>query len=116
MLSALDTLSLPVFTQVMPGERSDDPLYLLAIVQVQKTLGCRGLLHVGDYKLAALATWVFVQSTQDSCLCPLVEIQLPPAELKTYLALIWIGACAPDDPGNELRRRSPSSGRRDPRQ
>ena len=92
MLSALDPLGLPVVTQIVSGERADDPLYLPAIAEVQRTLGRHGLLHVGDCKMAALATRAFVQATQDFYLCPLAETQLPPAELETYLAPIWTGA------------------------
>ena len=92
MLSALDPLGLPVVTQVVSGERADDPLYLPAIAQVQRTLGRRGLLHVGDCKMAALATRGFIQATKDFYLCPLSETQLPQAELASYLAPVWTGA------------------------
>ena len=56
MLSALDSLGLPAATLVVSGEQADDPLYVPAIRRVQQSLGRRGLLHVGDCKMAALAT------------------------------------------------------------
>src|SRR5919106_7077580 len=43
MLSALDPLGLPVATDVVPGQRADDPLYVPAITRVQESLGRRGL-------------------------------------------------------------------------
>lgn len=89
MLSTLDPLGLPAAIQVVPGERADDPLYIPAIQRVQRSLERSGLLHVGDCKMAALATRAFVQASQDFYLCPLPETQLPPATLSAYLAPIW---------------------------
>lgn len=43
MLSVLDLLGLPVATDVMPGQRADNPLYLPAITRVRESLGQRGL-------------------------------------------------------------------------
>jgi transposase len=44
MLSVLDPLGLPVATDVVPGQRADDPLYLPAITRVRESVGRRGLL------------------------------------------------------------------------
>ncbi len=43
MLSVLDPLGLPVATDVVPGQRADDPRYLPAITRVRESLGQRGL-------------------------------------------------------------------------
>jgi len=48
MQSVLDPLGLPVATQVVSGEKADDPLYVPAIAQVRQGLGQGGLLYVGD--------------------------------------------------------------------
>ena len=56
MLATLDPLGLPLVTQVVSGEKADDPLYIPAIDQVRTGVGRRGLLYVGDCKLMALAT------------------------------------------------------------
>ena len=48
MLSALDPLGLPVVTDVLPGQRADDPLYVPAITRVRESLERRGLLYVGE--------------------------------------------------------------------
>jgi transposase len=61
MVSALDPLGMPVATDVMPGQRADDPLYIPAITRVREGLGRRGLLDCrrlqdggpGDAGLAA---------------------------------------------------------------
>ena len=44
MVSALDPLGMPDATDVVPGQRADDPLYIPAITRVCKGLGRRGLL------------------------------------------------------------------------
>jgi transposase len=44
MVAALDPLGLPVATDVVPGQRADDPLYIPAITRVREGLGRRGLL------------------------------------------------------------------------
>jgi transposase len=89
MLSVLDPLGLPVATQVVAGQRADDPLYRPAIEQVQASLGRRGLLYVGDCKMAAAETRAFVAAHEDYYLCPLSEKQVPPAELERYLQPLW---------------------------
>ncbi len=91
MLSALDPLGLPVATQVVSGERADDPLYLPAIAQVSKSLDEHGLLYVGDCKMAALDTRAYLQAQQDYYLCPLAASQMPDEVLEAYLKPVWAG-------------------------
>jgi transposase len=89
MLSSLDPLGMPLATQVVSGERADDPLYVPAIAQVRQGLGRRGLLYIGDSKMGALATRAFVQAGGDYYLCPLGLVQLPADVLHSYLAPVW---------------------------
>ena len=56
MLATLDPLALPVATEVLSGEKADDPLYVPAIKRVRETLLTRGLLYIGDLGMAAIAT------------------------------------------------------------
>jgi transposase len=91
MLAALDPLGLPVATDIVPGQRADDPLYVPAINRVRESLARRGLLYVGDCKMGAVETRAFVQAGGDYYLCPLSEIQLPPAVLESYLVPVWTG-------------------------
>jgi transposase len=95
MMSALDPMGMPLATQVVSGERADDPLYIPAIQQVSASLDEHGLLYVGDCKMAALATRAFIQSSQDYYLCPLSEKQMPVETLETYLQPVWSGKQAP---------------------
>ena len=80
---------MPLATQIVSGERADDPLYVPAIAQVRQGLGRRGLLYVGDSKMGALATRAFVQVGGDYYLCPLGLVQLPADVLRSYLAPVW---------------------------
>lgn len=91
MLSTLDPLGLPLATAVMPGHHADDPLYIPAVRQVRASLGQRGLLYVGDCKMAALETRAFLHAGQDFYLCPLSAIQVPADLLDAYLAPMWTG-------------------------
>jgi transposase len=91
LLATLDPLGLPVATDVLSGERADDPLYLPAIQRVRTTLGQRGLLYIGDCKMASLATRAGVQAGGDYYLCPLPAVQVPPETLATYLAGVQDG-------------------------
>jgi transposase len=85
MLATLDPLGLPLATDVLAGERADDPLYLPAIARVRASLGQRGLLYIGDCKMAALDTRAGVHAGRDFYLCPLSAVQVPSALLDQYL-------------------------------
>ena len=69
MLATLDPLGMPLATQVVAGNRADDPLYMPAIKQVHKLLGA-GKLYVGDSKMAALQTRAAIHQQGDIYLCP----------------------------------------------
>jgi transposase len=65
MVSVLDPLGMPVATDVVPGQRADDPLYVPAITRVRESLGRRGLLSVGDCTMGALETRAFIEMGGD---------------------------------------------------
>ena len=91
MISALDPLGMPVATDVVSGQRADDPLYVPAIIRVRESLGRRGVLYVGDCKMGAVETRAFLQAGGDAYLCPLAEVQRPPEVLEGYLVPVWTG-------------------------
>lgn len=91
LLGTLDPLGLPVATEVISGERADDRLYLPAMERVQSTLDQRGLLYVGDCKMASLATRAGVQASGNYYLCPLSAVQMPPSVLATILEGVTSG-------------------------
>ena len=85
MLATLDPLGMPVATQVVSGNRADDPLYLPAIAAVQATLDKQWLLYVGDAKMAAFTTRATMHKQESYYLCPLSEVQMPRAQLLELL-------------------------------
>ena len=89
MLASLDSLGMPVASEIVAGNRADDPLYIPAIERVRQSLPQPGLLYVGDCKMASLQTRVCLQAHGDFYLCPLGGPQLRPDVLQRYLAPIW---------------------------
>lgn len=92
--AVLDPLGLPLATAVVPGNATDDPLYVPAIQAVHQALGVGGRTYVGDCKMAALATRAFVAAGGDFYLCPLSENQLTRAERRALLQPVWGGTQA----------------------
>ncbi len=86
MVAALDPLGLPVVTQVVPGQRADDPLYIPAIEQVLKVIDGIGLLFVGDSKMSALGIRAHIQQLGHHYLCPLALTGNTASELAHWVA------------------------------
>jgi transposase len=90
----LDPLGMPLATAVVPGNSTDDPLYVPIIQAVQQSLGLGGRTYVGDCKMAALATRAFVAAGADLYLCPLSENQISRAERPKLFRPVWDGTQA----------------------
>jgi len=109
VVASLDPLGMPMVTQVLSGEKADDPLYIPAIDEVRAGVGQRGLLYVGDCKLMALATRAHLQTGGDYYLGPFSAVQMPATTLDEYLAPVWTGEQAltaverPDQDGTMQR-------------
>lgn len=73
MVAALDPLGLPLVTQVVAGDKADDPLYIPAVDRVLQVIDGVGLLFVGDSKMSALAIRAHIQYLEQYYLCPLVQ-------------------------------------------
>src|SRR5436190_11487604 len=101
--AVLDPLGLPLATAVVPGNSTDDPLYVPAIQAVQQSLGVGGRTYVGDCKMAALATRAFVVAGGDFYLCPLSENQLSRAQRRELLQPVGEGM----QPLQQVRWRGP---------
>ncbi len=92
MMATLDPLACPLITQILPGNSADDPLYVPAIQQVRKSLKKRGVMYVGDCKMAALATRAEIVSGDDFYLCPLSAVQMPAEEIAGHLQPVLTGS------------------------
>src|SRR5437870_5244333 len=91
MQAVLDPLGMPLATDVVSGNRADDPLYVPCIERVQASLGRRGLLYVGDCKMASRETRAQIAAPGDFYLCPLPQVQLAEGELDAALEAVWKG-------------------------
>src|SRR5215510_12159713 len=94
MQAVLDPLGMPLATDVVSGERADDPLYMPCIARVQASVDRRGLLYVGDCKMAARETRSRLAASGDFYLCPLPQVQLAEGEGDAALEAVWQGAQA----------------------
>src|SRR2546425_8933111 len=103
MQAVLDPLGMPLATDVVSGERADDPLYLPCIERVQASLGRRGLLYVGDCKMASRETRARIAAPGDFYLCPLPQGQLAEGEFDPALEAVWSDA----HPLNSVVREGP---------
>src|SRR6266702_256309 len=103
MQAVLDPLGMPLATDVVSGERADDPLYLPCIARVQASGGRRGLLEVGDCKMVSGDTRARIAAPGDFYLCPLPQVQLAEGELDAALEAVWSDA----HPLNSVVREGP---------
>jgi transposase len=106
-VSTLDPLGLPLTATITSGEKADDPLYVPEIDRVRQTLQRRGLLYVGDSKMAALQTRVHVAGGGDYYLCPLPQTQVSAAELQELITPVRAGKLKPE----ASKRMNEESGR-----
>ena len=91
MQAVLDPLGMPLATDVVSGERADDPLYVPCIERVQASIGRHGLLYVGDCKLASRETRARIAAVGDFYLCPLPQVQLDKGEFDAALEALCRG-------------------------
>ena len=85
MLSTLDPMGMPIATEVVAGNKSDDPLYIPAIKKVRNTIKAHGLLYIGDSKMAALKTREEIVKHEDYYLCPLSKVHISKEELMKFV-------------------------------
>jgi transposase len=69
MLASLDPLGLPLACHAVPGNRSDDLLYVPAYDAAMRALDTTAVLVVGDNKMAALATRAHLVCRGSAYLC-----------------------------------------------
>jgi len=92
-LATLDPAGLPLFSETLPGNGSDDPLYFPAWRQLKQNIGHADFLYVADCKASALSTRAAIDQEGGFYLFPLpmtgeIPEQLcqlvlhPPAELQ----------------------------------
>src|SRR2546429_3171449 len=91
MQAVLDPLGMPLATDVVSGERADDPLYMPCIARVQASVGRHGLLYVGDCKMASRDTRAGIAAAGGFYLSPPPPLELAEGEFDTALEALCKG-------------------------
>ena len=78
-------------SEVYPGNRADDGLYVPMIRRVQEMLKRKGLLYIGDSKMSALQTRAYLADRGDYYLTPLAEVGGNAADLAEWVSAIVDG-------------------------
>ncbi|MCC5633059.1 transposase [Nostoc sphaeroides CHAB 2801] len=82
---------MPIATEILSGEKADDPLYIPAIDKVRLTVKKPGLLYIGDCKMSSIKTRNHLVLGGDFYLRPLTTKQVSNEELSKYLQPVWNG-------------------------
>lgn len=85
MMAGLDPLGMPLATEVVSGETADDDLYIPTIKRVDESLKKAGLLYVGDCKMSAIETRVYIVKQGNHYLSPLPLIGETANEMETWI-------------------------------
>ncbi|MCP4993742.1 MAG: DUF4277 domain-containing protein [Gammaproteobacteria bacterium] len=88
MLGVLDPLGMPLAADVVPGDVSDDPLYVPIYQRIRQTLAKAGLLYIGDSKMSALETRAVMAMGGDYYLTPLAMVGHMPLLRDELLSLV----------------------------
>jgi transposase len=88
MLGVLDPLGMPLAADVVPGDVSDDPLYVPIYQRIRQTLAKAGLLYIGDSKMSVLETRAVMAMGGDYYLTPLAMVGHMPLLRDELLSLV----------------------------
>jgi hypothetical protein len=92
MQAGRDPLGMPLATDVVAGERADDPLSMPGLERVQARVGRHGLFSVGDGKRASRDTRARSAAAGEFSLCPRPQGQLADGEFAAALEALCKGA------------------------
>lgn len=71
MTGALDPLGMPLASDVVAGQNADDTLYVPVIKRMNEYLKNNDVLYVGDTKMSASGTRLYIKGLEKHYLCPL---------------------------------------------
>ncbi len=66
MTGSLDPLGMPLATDVVSGEKTDDRLYAPVISRINSVLKKAGVLYVGDCKLSSFENRLHIRALRDT--------------------------------------------------
>jgi transposase len=82
-------MGLPLATLVLPGNEADDGLYIPTVIRARQALGQGSHLYVGDSKMSAVDTRIFIQAGGDYYLTPLPRTGDVPELMEELLRPVW---------------------------
>src|SRR2546429_62269 len=88
----VDPLGMPLATDVVSGERADDPLYRPCIARGPARVGRRGVLYVGDCTRASRETRARLAASGAVYVCPRPQVQRAQGAFAAALEAIGSGA------------------------
>jgi transposase len=91
MIGTLDPLGLPIATDVVSGEKADDPLYLPVYKRINDILCKTGILYIGDSKMGSLETRAVIDRDDNCYLMPLPMTGDTPTLLDKILSELEAG-------------------------
>ncbi len=92
MLAAADPGGYPIACDVHPGQSADDPLYQPLYARVREIVGQKGLLYIGDCKMASLSTRANIVAHGDYYLVPLPLTGETAEQIETWIAKLVDGS------------------------
>lgn len=90
-ISVLDPLGLPLTTSIVQGNDADDPLYVPEIKKIQKNIGDKNKIYIGDCKMGAVETRAYIAGGNNFYLCPLSGVAMPKEKIDELLEAVWEG-------------------------
>jgi len=86
MTGSLDSLGMPLATDVVSGERADDGLYAPIISRIGAVLRKAGILYVGDCKLSSFDNRLHIKGREKGhYLCPLPNTGKTPEKMTKWI-------------------------------
>jgi len=111
MLGTLDPLGFPIATDVLSGEKADDPLYVPIYKRINNILEKSGILYIGDSKMGSIETRAVIHNDGNYYLMPLPMTGETPALLDKILSEfeagkhetsnVFLPQDLPENPDNE---------------
>jgi len=92
MIGTLDPLGLPIATDLVSGEKADDPLYVPIYKRIDSILGTKGIIYIGDCKMGAIETRGIIDKDGNFYLIPLPMTGETPVLLDKVLSELDAGA------------------------
>lgn len=84
LMSSLDPLGLPLLSQMVAGNASDDGLYIPAYDEASQSIG-NEVMVVGDSKMSALGTRAHIQKRGGNYICPLSMVGKIPQQMEEWV-------------------------------